>query len=387
MDSPSVNGVDRAVPPAEAGIRAGDRSRAMIGVSLAFLTAMAMLLTGFAASRAGYPGYSASRVAFWWLASLALLAGTSVWVDVHASRSRPTSMSPRLPRLRTIGLWIGMTLVAALPRLVMLDRFPTVLDADEAAFMVHALEFQNGEMPNPFATGYASNPLLLPAVQGIMASGFGDDIPSYRLPGAVLGIVGVLGTWRLGARLCGEVTGAIAGLLLATWPLHLHLSRVALNNITDPAALAIGLLFTVRALDDRRAPNGVVAGVALGMALYGYYGGRVLWIVVLAVLVGLAIVGTVPHARAFHTGIWAMAGFVAAAIPILVAFWQNPAEFGGHLDLISTITPDAFRDDPAGTARLLVGNVLDTIVYPVAGNNLGFFRHEPPFIGLSLIHI
>jgi 4-amino-4-deoxy-L-arabinose transferase-like glycosyltransferase len=362
------SGVDRAIP--------------LTGIWLGMLALTAIWLTALAANGAGYPGFSAGRVAFWWVASMLLLVVTAAWFDAGGTASRVLAFS--WPGAAVVGSWLGMTLLAALPRFAALDRFPTVLDADEAAFMVHALEFRHGQMPDPFATGYASNPLLFPAAQGLVASLVSDDAWAYRMPSAALGAIGVLATWRLGARLFSEPAGAVAGVLIAMWPMHLHFSRIALNNITDPTFFALAMLFALRTARQHRALDAVIVGISLGLALYGYYGGRAQWIIVLMVLAVLAFACRMSLRTVLASVGWIVTGFVAAGLPLILTLRRNPDEFGGHLALMSPVSIETFRDDPTGIGRLYLSNLLDAIVFPLWGTTGGFFRHEPPLFGWPL---
>jgi 4-amino-4-deoxy-L-arabinose transferase-like glycosyltransferase len=358
-------GVKRAIP--------------LTGMWLGMLALTAIWLTALAASGAGYPGFSAGRVGFWWVASMLFLAVTAAWFDAGGTASRVLAF--RWPGVVAVGSWLGMTLLAVLPRFVALDRFPTVLDADEAAFMVHALEFRHGEMSNPFTTGYFSTPLLFMAAQGVTANVVGDGIAAYRLPSAILGAIAVLATWRLGIRIAGPLAGTLGAAILATMPLHLHFSRLALNNVTDATFLLLALLFGYRALEQHRALDAVATGFSLGIAAYGYYGGRALWLVVLVTLVALALARRVPLRSLLITMGWICAGTVAPAMPLIVAFWRNPAEISGHLTQVSPISAETFRDDPFSIGGLYLGNVLDAVVYPLWADAGGFFRHDRPLIG------
>ncbi len=329
-------------------------------------------LTAFAASQARHPAFAASLVALWWGASLLLLLLVAAWRDLAAGYR----IALVRPSVSTVLAWSGMAAIAALPRLAMLDRYPTVLDADEGAFIAHAVEFQQAHMPNPFGTGFFSTPLLYLSAQGILAGHAMDGIGEYRLLSAILGTVGVLATWRLGRRIVGPTAGLLAGVLLAGWPLHLFFSRSALNNITDPTFLALALLFVMRSLETRRALDGVLAGLSLAGAFYGYYGGRAMWAVVLASLIVLVAVDRRVWRDAVWVAGWTMGAFVVAAMPLLVSFREQPAEFAGHLDALD-------KRSSFGLGGWL-GRLPDTLLYPVAGNGQGFLRHDPPFIGWPL---
>lgn len=347
-----------------------DPVRRFVWIWLALLAAVS--LTAFAASQARHPAFSAGRVAVWWGASVLLVLLMAIFRDAAMGHRLVLSR----PRLRRALMWIGLTILAALPRLAMLDRFPTILDADEGAFIAHAVEFQRGQMPNPFGTGFFSTPLLYLAAQGIVAGNAMDGIGEYRHLSAFLGTIGVLATWRLGRRIVEPTGGLIAGVLLAGWPLHLYFSRSALNNITDPTFLVLALLFLLRGMETRRALDAVLSGLSLAGAVYGYYGGRAMWAVALASLIALVVVERRVWRDAMWAAGWMVSAFVVAAMPLLVTFHEQPAELAGHLD--------ALDDQRSSSLGGWLGRVTDALLYPVAGNDQGFFRHDPPFIGWPL---
>src|SRR5262249_24735862 len=69
----------------------------------------------------------------------------------------------------------------------------------------------------------------------------------------------------------------IAVLLLATFPAHLHFSRIGLYNIADPLFGTLALAFLARGWKSKRRSDYVVAGAALGLTQYFYEGGRLLF--------------------------------------------------------------------------------------------------------------
>ncbi len=96
-----------------------------------------------------------------------------------------------------------------------------------------------------------------------------------RLMGAVVGLIGLFVTWRLGRRLGGPLAGLIAVLLLVTCPLYW--GHMFINAKDGPFATttAIALLGIVRAFEEYpRATPATIAlcGVGVGLAI----GARVL---------------------------------------------------------------------------------------------------------------
>jgi len=96
-----------------------------------------------------------------------------------------------------------------------------------------------------------------------------------RLLGAVVGLVGLFATWRLGRRLGGPLAGLLAITLLATCPLYYGHMFINAKDGPFAAVMAIALLGLVRAFDEYpRATPATIAlcGTGVGLAI----GARVL---------------------------------------------------------------------------------------------------------------
>ncbi len=96
-----------------------------------------------------------------------------------------------------------------------------------------------------------------------------------RLLGALVGLIGLFATWRLGRRLGGPVAGLVAITLLATCPLYYGHMFINAKDGPFAAVMAIALLGLVRAFEEYPRPTpGTVAlcGMGIGLAI----GARVL---------------------------------------------------------------------------------------------------------------
>jgi 4-amino-4-deoxy-L-arabinose transferase-like glycosyltransferase len=372
------------VPAASAAEPAGARCGLQAAsLQLLFAAAFLAMFAGWTASRLGQPGVSNADVARFWLPSVALFLLAAWWEPIvrAAGRLRAGRMIALRPPWRAALSWAGMITIAALPRLLMLDRYPTVLDGDEGSFMVIARQSRLGEPPNAFGPGFLSNPNLYPVVEGWVAGLFGSSPADYRVLSGVVGALGVVATWRLARYLVEPGAAMAAGVTLATMPFHLHFSRMALNNITDPTVLAASLLLLMRSVTFGRARDAALTGVVLGLGFHGYFGGRVFPAVVLLAL-AILVVGRRERPReAAWIGAWALAGFVITALPLMMAFRRVPSELWGRLDTVSPISLDALRGNPGGTIELYLANLRDAVLYPIAGYAQGFYRHDAPLVG------
>jgi hypothetical protein len=100
-----------------------------------------------------------------------------------------------------------------------------------------------------------------------------------RLVGAMVGLLGLFVTWRLGRRLGGPTAGAIAVLLLATCPLYYGHMFMNAKDAPFAVAMAILLMGLVRVFESYPKPStGASAlfaagvGLAIGTRVLGVFG-------------------------------------------------------------------------------------------------------------------
>ncbi|MFQ3567606.1 MAG: glycosyltransferase family 39 protein [Aggregatilineales bacterium] len=106
---------------------------------------------------------------------------------------------------------------------------------------------------------------------------FGRDLIGLRIINAFMGTAGVLAVYGLGRTLFDRRTALAAAALLATLPLHVHYSRLAISHLSDPLFGTLALMFLLRALQTNRRLDWALGGIALGMTQYFFEGGRLLF--------------------------------------------------------------------------------------------------------------
>lgn len=146
-----------------------------------------------------------------------------------------------------------------------------------------------------------------------------DLFETRRLMGAVIGIIGISVTWRLGRRIGGPLAGVIAVALLVTCPLYY--GNMYMNAKDSPFAVAMVFLTLslVRAFEEYPRPSPItcaMVGSAAGLAI----GTRVLGGI--AVINGLAALTLIFMIEARRDG-WREAGghvgrFVLCLLPALM---------------------------------------------------------------------
>lgn len=149
-------------------------------------------------------------------------------------------------------------------------------------------------------------------------SGF-DLFETRRLVGALVGVIGLFVTWRLGRRVGGPVAGLIALVLLATCPLYYGHMFMNPKDAPFAVAMAVLLLGAVEIFQEYPTPSppsAVLFGIGLGLAIgTRVLGGLTLFPFSAAFL--LFVIHDVRHSgwgRAFRRA----SEFVFALIPALI---------------------------------------------------------------------
>ena len=159
-----------------------------------------------------------------------------------------------------------------------LDESVHVL-VDEGHFalgVTHFWEFDDIRLLEPMPTS-ASFPFIFSYGQMWGVELFGRSFLGLRAFSAVLGALTVPALYLLARALYDRPTAWAAALILATFPPHVHYSRLGLNNIADPFFGTLALACLARGLRSGRRREYALAGVLLGLTQYFYDGGRVLY--------------------------------------------------------------------------------------------------------------
>src|SRR5918994_831706 len=131
-----------------------------------------------------------------------------------------------------------------------------------------------------------------------------DLFETRRLAGALVGLIGLLITWRIGRRTGGPLAGVLALILLATCPLYY--GHMFLNPKDAPfaVAMAVFLLGLVRLLEEYPKPRAgtlLILGLGFGLSI----GSRIM--AGFGVLTALAAFAMIAASEARSYG-WGIAG-------------------------------------------------------------------------------
>jgi hypothetical protein len=217
---------------------------------------------------------------------IALLATLTVAGNLLGAR-RWLRLNFREHRLEL--LLVSLCVIAAfLLRSIGLASVPGVVAGDEGNMGIDARRFLYGEDPRVFVTGWFAHPRLTFVAMALTMRIWGDDIQGLRMQAAIIGTLTLLPMYVLARALGGRTLALAAVWLLATLPLHLHFSRLGLNNIWDGLIISLAFAGVVHAERTGRVAGWIWVGFAVALSLYFYPGSRGV-VVLLAAYGGLQL--------------------------------------------------------------------------------------------------
>jgi hypothetical protein len=305
------------------------------------------------------------------LAILAWLA--AIGLAVAGSVSRETS-GPSLLRRLDRWDWLAMGVlfvVALLLRGVATAQFPNTFSGDEGSAGLFGRLILDGGANNPFIAGWFSFPSLYFAIQSVAIALGGQTVEAVRLTSAVAGALSVVALYALGRAMFDRTTALLAAAYLAASHYHIHMSRIALNNVWDGlfGTLAIAGLWAGWKTGRRGAF--ILCGLALGLGQYFYVAIRVLPVVFL-IWSGFAWWRQRTQFRDRLPGL-VVAALIALVVylPLGLYFIEKPDEFQAPLNRV-TIFGDWLEGELARGERTTPEIIADQALAGVLG-----FTHEP----------
>jgi DNA-binding beta-propeller fold protein YncE/4-amino-4-deoxy-L-arabinose transferase-like glycosyltransferase len=279
----------------------------LAAVSIAFVALSVQRLSSSASYREAF---------YAWLAAMILLPVAALL----GGRPVPANRGWRWDVLAVLGL----VAVAVALRLPHLEQIPPEVHGDEAACGLEARSILAGQVPNIFSVGWYHIPYLSFAISAAVMRVFGNDLWGFRMASVIQGTASVVLLYLLASRLFSRRVGAMAAFLLAVSHWHIHFSRSGINYIQALIATLLVLYFVVRATQERRAFDWILAGFSVGLCINVYYAARLA-----PVLAALYLLHRILFERGFLRRQWiGMATMSLAAIlffaPMGVVFLQIP---------------------------------------------------------------
>lgn len=226
-------------------------------------------------------------------ATLFLLWGASIFCLIAATL-QPGELRERWrairqgyqAELRHWALIAALTVFALVVRITMLEDAPLIFSFDEGVFANESAQLAEGAFrASPFEPAWLSHPRIFFFIMALSIKLLGRTVVAARLPPAIIGALTVPAIYALGRELDNRRVGLVAAIFMTGFQLHVHFSRLALNNIVDPLFGVLAFAWLVRGLKSKRLSDFALSGVALGMSQYFYAGARLLPVIMIVYLV------------------------------------------------------------------------------------------------------
>ncbi len=271
--------------------------------------------------------------------------------------------------------WAVLLLIIALGaglRLWQIGELPPGLYQDEAYNGLDALRVIAGERPLYFPANNGREPIYIYLVAFSLGI-FGRTPIAVRLPAALIGILLIPATYRLGRALFGRRVGLLSAAVVALtfWPLAL--SRIGFRAGSLPLFSALSLGCAVVGWRSRRPALMILGGVFYGLAFYTYLAVRFTPLALFAFLIFWysASRPSAPPVR------WLLMFATPAALvvmPFAFLALRQPDLVLGRVGQVSIFNPVINGGDLWGTLFHNLGAALSMFVW--RGDDIG--RHNLP---------
>jgi predicted membrane-bound mannosyltransferase len=280
---------------------------------------------------------------------------------------------------RNGALLVGLALLVLFALLVRgydLEHIPANLGGDEGTQGADALQLLRPALGNPFSTGWYSVPTMSFLAYGMSMEVFGATVSGLRALSAVVGAATVLTTFLLARELWGPRAAWLSGAALALSHYHIHFSRLGSNQIADGLFITSSLWLLMRGLRTRRASTFAAAGAAVGLGWYGYFGARLVVVVVVCYLAWQAMVRHRFLDRYGHLLVIMVASAAVVAAPLLLHYVAHPGDLVSRPRQVSIFASEWLAREREVTGRSSVSLLFEQFWKSISAFN---YTLDPTF--------
>lgn len=252
-----------------------------------------------------------------------------------------------------IGL-VGLLVLASAVRTYDLEHIPANLGGDEGTWAMEGLAMLDGHLANPFGTRWFAFPSMSFLVWGLSMRVFGETVAGLRMASALIGTVSVLSTFVLARELWGRRVAWLAAVFLTVGHYHLHFSRLAVNNIADSFLVPLALYSLVLGLRSGRSLHFALAGVIVGAGWYGYFGARLLGVIVSLYLAWRALAESRFLERHRPHLLVLLGAAAVVVVPLMLHYSAHPSALSEGVDRVSIFASGWLAREQVSTGRTAV---------------------------------
>jgi 4-amino-4-deoxy-L-arabinose transferase-like glycosyltransferase len=230
----------------------------------------------------------------------------------------------------------------------------------------------------PFS-GMAAFPWLFPYFESGAIALFGHTYTGVRFVAVLFGTLTIPALYVLAKQLFDRPTALIAALFLATFPPHIHLSRLGMINAADPFWGTWMLAFLARGIRCGRRSDFVLAGLCLGMTQYFYEGGKLLFPALAGVWMVLLVIFWRKNFRLRNLGYMLLTALlVALPLYAVLATWNF--SFSPRMDATGATGLDwgailSLADGAAALRHYIDANLLPPLMHLIQRPDTSHFYY------------
>lgn len=215
---------------------------------------------------------------------------------------------------------VGLTLLGFALRVIDLTSIPYPLAGDEASVGMEGELILAGHSTNMFVSGWSAEPMMSFLPYALTQAIFGSTIFSIRIISVIIGTLNLPFIYLLARSMFNGHLAILSAILLAVLNLHIHFSRIAVNNIGNALAVTVVVWLAFRAVETQQSFWFAAAGIAGGLSMYSYAGTRFS-----AIIAGIYLLVAFLRDRRLWSGLVNF-GLTAGLVlfPIAVYFLQRP---------------------------------------------------------------
>ena len=321
---------------------------------------------------------------FWVISFLSLIAGSYFLDDKDYPVQKQISNWWKENQAEIL-LVFAFVLLAFVARTVFIQDLPYPWSGDEASVGSEGRRIIAGEVTDFFETSWSGQPNWSFFPTAISISLFGENIVGIRMVSILAGTFTVLFVYLLGKDMFNKTVGSIAAGFLALYPIHLHFSRIGVNNINDGLMITLVLWLILRAFKSRKIIDFVLAGVLSGLTMYTYVGTRL----VLVLALGAFLYNLLLHRKKIRSLIQGISSYIIAllitATPIAYFFSKHPDIFINRIGQEGIIF-NGWLANQALALGISQGQVLldqlskSTLVFIATAASGNFFYSPKPYL-------
>jgi len=299
------------------------------------------------------------------------LAPSTRWLTRDRALLKPLLAANRADAAIMLGLFVA----ALVPRMVNLSGEPAPFSGDEAAMGLQAVNVMKGELNNMFQSGLQGHPHAYFFSLAGFFEVFGVNVMAQRLSSALAGAFAIPALYLLLRSWFGRWVGFLSAAYLVTYHLHVHFSRVAMNNVGDTLFIIVSLYLAWRAVRTLAPEDFALTGLATGISLYFYVGARITPLVVIGFLAFAAFIRPRTIPAMLRGGVIAAISYGVVTLPLGVFWLTHQDEFMNRINTVGVFQSGWF-DQQLDQGRSSVGIMWDQVKHSLGA--FGYYKDTSP---------